>query len=39
MNTISKFVFKLGMMDRFGYTYVHAAIDALIIAAIIALIA
>ena len=39
MNALANFIFKLGMMDRFGYTYVHAAIDALIIAAIIALIA
>jgi hypothetical protein len=31
MNALANFIFKLGMMDRFGYTMVHAAIDVALI--------
>lgn len=36
MNKLSYAIYKLGMMDRFGYTAVHAFIDFGIMVAIIA---
>lgn len=36
MEHISRFVYKIGMMDRFGYTIFHALFDFALLAAIIA---
>ena len=36
MNKFSYVVYKLGMMERFGYTAVHAIIDFSLLVAIIA---
>ena len=35
MNTLRYFVIKLGMMDKFGYTAVHALIDISILFAVL----
>ncbi len=38
MNTLRHFVIKLGMMDKFGYTYVHSIIDFAIFVSLLMLI-
>lgn len=35
MNTLSYYVWKLGMMDKFGYTFVHAMIDFAILVSLL----
>jgi hypothetical protein len=38
MNTISKFVNKYGMLNKFGYTTVHALIDFALMVGLFALV-